>query len=76
MTKNVLEHELVPKHEILTKTDAKKLLESLGSTLEQLPGITENDPTVKGLNAKPGDVLKITRKSPTAGTAIYYRAVA
>ncbi|MGH9909957.1 MAG: DNA-directed RNA polymerase subunit RpoH/Rpb5 C-terminal domain-containing protein, partial [Nitrososphaerales archaeon] len=32
-------------------------------------------PALKELGAKPGDMIKITRKSPTAGESIYYRYV-
>ena len=29
----------------------------------------------RGLGVKPGDMIKIARKSPTAGESIYYRYV-
>lgn len=71
----ILEHELVPKHEILQKEDADNVLKSLGITADKLPKITDSDPVVKAIGAKRGNVLKILRKSPTAGETIYYRVV-
>jgi len=41
----------------------------------QLPQIKASDPSVKAIDAKPGDVLRIIRKSPTAGMHIAYRYV-
>jgi len=72
---SVLEHELVPKHEILSKEEAVKLMKSLGIRPEQLPWIRASDPVVKELGAKPGDIIKIIRKSPTAGESVAYRFV-
>lgn len=72
----ILEHVLVPKHEILKKTEVKELLGKLGVETEQLPKILEDDPVAQAIEAKKGDVLKITRASPTAGESIYYRIVA
>ena len=68
-------HELVPKHEILSKEERQKLLNNLKITPEQLPKILDIDPVVVAINAKVGDILRITRKSETAGEAIYYRLV-
>ncbi|NOZ81713.1 MAG: DNA-directed RNA polymerase subunit H [Candidatus Micrarchaeota archaeon] len=75
MALNVLEHVLVPKHEILSEEEKKRLLETLNISEKQLPKILLNDPVVKALGAKEGDVIKITRKSPTAGKSFYYRLV-
>lgn len=72
---NVLEHELVPKHEILSPEEAIEVLKKLGVSPKQLPWITVDDPVVKALGAKPGDIIKITRKSPTAGVSVAYRYV-
>jgi len=72
---NIFDHVLVPKHEILSEKEEKELLEKLGVTKEQLPKIKKDDPAVKALGAKPGQIIKITRKSHTAGVSIYYRVV-
>lgn len=73
--KKILEHEMVPKHEILSKKDSEELLKKYGITSDKLPKILENDPVVQVIKAKKGDIVKITRRSPTAGEAIYYRLV-
>lgn len=72
---NIFEHELVPKHEILPPEEVKKLLEKYKIKPYQLPWIRASDPAVIAIGAKPGDVIKITRKSPTAGEAVVYRYV-
>lgn len=68
-------HELVPKHEICSKEEVEEILKKYNAKLEQLPKILETDPVVKALGAKVGDVVKITRKSRTAGKFIAYRVV-
>jgi len=72
---DILLHEFVPKHEILSKEDAEKLLASLGVSKDKLSKILLDDPVVRAIGAKSGDILKITRKSPTAGHSVYYRVV-
>ncbi|OYT40045.1 MAG: DNA-directed RNA polymerase subunit H [Desulfurococcales archaeon ex4484_58] len=72
---NILEHELVPKHEVLSPEEASKVLKRLNIKPTQLPWISIDDPIVRLIKAKPGDIIKITRKSPTAGESIAYRYV-
>jgi DNA-directed RNA polymerase subunit H len=72
---DIFKHELVPPHRILTAEEKKALFARYGITARHLPRIRESDPAVKALGAKPGDVLEILRKSPTAGVAKYYRVV-
>jgi len=72
---DILEHELVPKHIVLSKEEAKELLRKLNIRPHQLPWIRENDPVCKRIGAKKGDIIKIIRKSPTAGEAVFYRYV-
>ncbi len=72
---NILKHSFVPEHAILSENEKGKLLEKYNITVKQLPKIFSTDPVVKAIDAKPGDVLKIVRKSPVAGTTEYYRLV-
>lgn len=72
---NIFDHELVPKHEILTPEEANELLEKYGIEAHQLPRIKSSDVVMIGLGAKPGDIIKIMRDSPTAGKHMAYRLV-
>ena len=72
---NILNHELVPEHAIMNQEERKELLEKYNIKPENLPKILINDPVVKAIKAKEGDILKIVRKSITAGTSLYYRIV-
>jgi DNA-directed RNA polymerase subunit H len=72
---DLFEHALVPKHEILTEEEKKQLLSQFKVQPYQLPQIKASDPAVKAIGAKPGDVLRIIRKSPTAGEHSAYRYV-
>ncbi len=72
---DLLQHNLVPKHEILSEEDKEKLLDELKIDIDQLPKVRRTDPIIKLLNGKAGDVVRIQRRSPTAGTSTYYRLV-
>ncbi len=72
---DILNHELVPEHIILNEGEKKEVLEKFKIKPENLPKILMSDPVVKAIKAKEGDVLKIVRKSKTAGTSMYYRVV-
>lgn len=41
----------------------------------QMPQVKANDPAVKAIGARPGDLLRVIRKSATAGEHIAYRYV-
>ncbi|MCE4627897.1 MAG: DNA-directed RNA polymerase subunit H [Desulfurococcales archaeon] len=72
----ILEHELVPEHRKLSFEEAVLVLKRFGVKPNQLPQISINDPVVRLLRARPGDIIEIKRRSPTAGESIYYRIVA
>ena len=74
--KFILKHMLVPKHIVLSEEEKRKVIERYaGGDPYKLPYILSSDPVVQIIGAKPGDVIKIIRKSPTAGEYIYYRLV-
>ncbi len=71
----IFNHALVPKHEMLTDEEKKQLLSEYKIQPYQIPHITSVDPVVKAIGAIPGDILRIIRKSQTAGEHITYRYV-
>jgi DNA-directed RNA polymerase subunit H len=66
---------LIPKHELLTKEEATQVLATYNASPSQLPYIVSTDPIAKEIGAHPGDMVRITRRSETAGASIYYRYV-
>jgi DNA-directed RNA polymerase subunit H len=70
-----LTNKVFPKHEVLNEEEAKKILDKYKVSIDELPRISKQDPALKGLEINIGDVIKIIRKSQTAGETVYYRAV-
>jgi len=73
---NIINHGLAPKHVVLTNQEKNDVMKMYGiKKLNQFPKILKSDPAVKTLKAKPGDLVKIIRKSHIAKESIYYRLV-
>jgi len=72
---DLFEHELVPIHIIASAEEIQLVLSHYGIEKNQLPRIFRDDPAVKVLGARPGQVIRIERDSPTAGRSFYYRLV-
>lgn len=72
---DVTKHELVPKHAKLSEKEMKELFEKYSIDLPNLPRIFKTDPSIQHLDVKDGDIIKISRKSPTAGYTHFYRRV-
>ncbi|MHA1143156.1 MAG: DNA-directed RNA polymerase subunit H [Candidatus Helarchaeota archaeon] len=70
---DILNHKFVPKHEIISKEEAVEMLIKYRLTKDVLPQISSRDPVAIVIGAKPGDFIKITRKSKTTGETIVYR---
>ena len=75
---NPLKHVLVPKHQIVPPTAHPELMSSLYITVKtKLPEIKFHvDPIARCIGAVPGDIVKITRPSSSAGESIMYRLCA
>lgn len=77
---NVLKHELVPEHHLIAEKDEELVLKKLKITKEQLPKIRKVDPVIATLETIHGEigagrVIKILRKSATAGVSEAFRVV-
>ena len=72
---DIQDHMLVPKHEIMTEEEISEEFSDVEYDFKNLPKIRLEDPVVKAIGAKSGDVLRITRESQTAGIFVTYRIV-
>lgn len=74
-------HEYVPEHHLLSAEEADAVLVELNVDRDRLPKIRADDPAVlylgkvHGSPVKEGSIVKIIRKSMTAGDSVAYRLV-
>jgi len=72
---NLVEHEMVPRHEVLSYEQKMKLLERYKIELNQLPRLLTTDPIARYYGLVAEQVVRIIRKSPTAGSYVTYRVL-
>ena len=71
---NILNHELVPKHTILSLEEKNQLKEKFNiNNDDMLPNISYFSPVSQVLGIRPGDICKIDRNSKTAIDSTFYR---
>jgi DNA-directed RNA polymerase subunit H (RpoH/RPB5) len=71
---NILKHELVPPHVVLTKEEAKEVKTKFNITDDsQIPDISRFGPVAQAICIRPGELCKITRSSRSAITSEFYR---
>lgn len=72
---NITKHVLVPKQELVDdEQEVKAIIDHYSlKTKYQMPHILKSDPMARYLGLKSGDIIKVTRASPTAGEYIFYR---
>src|SRR2546428_10503278 len=75
---NVLEHQLVPEHRLVSEEEAERVLKGMKITRDQLPKIRKSDPVIQVLEKiegpiEEGRIVRVTRASGTAGVSEAYR---
>lgn len=70
-------HRMYMPHRILKEDEKTAVFNryKVSSPENQLPWIDSQDPPIKWIGAKPGDVVEVTRHSDSAGRSLYYRYV-
>jgi DNA-directed RNA polymerase subunit H len=71
----ITDHLLVPKHELMPPEEAAAILKRYNAAPHEFPFVLSTDAAAKSIGAKPGDFVKVTRGSETAGETVYYRYV-
>jgi DNA-directed RNA polymerase subunit H (RpoH/RPB5) len=72
---DVTKHVLVPKHTKVSEKERKELFEKFNINESNLPRIKKSDPAILNLDVNEGDIVKVMRKSETAGEVPFYRRV-
>ncbi len=62
-------------HRILKEDERTELIKkfNINQPENELPPIDSQDPQVKWIGGRPGDIIEVTRHSPVSGSSLYYR---
>ena len=76
----VMNHILVPEHQLLSPEDAVAVLAKYTISIEELPKIKRSDSCIRSLELRVGEIprgsiVKVIRRSETAGISYAYRLV-
>jgi DNA-directed RNA polymerase subunit H len=74
-TFDIFKHNLVSPTEIVTGEERERIIKLYHAKPYQFPWVKSSDPVAIILGAGPGDILKVTAHSETAGTYVSYRHV-
>ena len=71
---NILDHELVPQHRVLTEREAEDIKKKYNIQDDsQIPDISRFSPVSLAIGIRPGNLCEIMRPSKTAIMAPFYR---
>jgi len=71
---NVLEHSLVPLHEIITSKEIEEIMKKYKmKDISLFPEISRFDAVALSIGMRPGEICRISRPSKTAIISYYYR---
>jgi DNA-directed RNA polymerase subunit H (RpoH/RPB5) len=71
---NILEHQYVPKHDILSEDERKEIFKRYNILdVKNLPDISRFDPVAQAIGMRPGEICRIERPSKTSVISNYYR---
>jgi len=72
---DITTHRMVPEHQVLSNEEKAELLKRYKLKDTQLPRMKTTDPISRYFGLQKGDVVRIIRKSDTAGRYVTYRVV-
>ena len=71
---NILEHELVPSHRLLTPSEAEEVKKKYNiSKNSEVPDISRFSPVAQIIGLRPGDLCEVKRPSKTGIYTLFYR---
>ena len=71
---NVLDHEMQPTFRILSNDEKQEIMKRYNIVKDkEFPDVSRFDPVSQAIGVRPGQLIEITRSSPTAVKTLYYR---